>query len=261
MKREPMRGLLAALTALPAACLLVVSGVAQHADPAELQVAPEFHFVRLAYDSNPWLAGGWGTQWSSWTTDAPEAESHFLQGVRRLTRISAARQGRALRLTDDEIFDYPFLYAVEVGRWYLSDEEAERLREYLLRGGFLMVDDFHGTIEWEGFMQSMRRVFPDRPVVEIPDTDEIFHMLYDLDQRTQIPNIWGAMTGRTWERDGYTPHWRGIYDDDGRLLVCINFNMDVGDAWEHADTPQYPEPLTALAYRFGINYLLYAMTH
>jgi hypothetical protein len=124
-----------------------------------------------------------------------------------------------------------------------------------------MVDDFHGVAEWEGFMESIRRVFPDRPVVEIHDTDEVFHVLYDLDERVQIPGIYSVMNGTTYEKGGVTPHWRGIYDDEGRLVVVINFNMDMGDAWEHADWPQYPEPLTALAYRFGINYLLYSMTH
>src|SRR6478735_4514745 len=81
---------------------------------------------------------------------------------------------------DDELLDYPFLYAVEVGRWYLNDEEAAKLRDYLLRGGFLMVDDFHGSLQWEGFMESMRRVFPDREVVEIPDNHEVFHVVWDL---------------------------------------------------------------------------------
>jgi hypothetical protein len=124
-----------------------------------------------------------------------------------------------------------------------------------------MVDDFHGSLEWEGFMHSMRRVYPDHPVVEIPDSDEVFHVLYDLIERPQIPSVYGAMTGRTWEKDGYTPHWRGIYDEQGRLVVVINWNMDLGDAWEHADNPVYPQPLTAIAYRFAINYLLYSMTH
>jgi hypothetical protein len=242
-------------------CLLAVIASASDSPAAQVQPAAEFQFARLAYNSNPAFSGGWGGRWGSWTTDYPEAETHFLQGIRRLTRIQANPEGRNIRLLDEEIFDYPFLYAVEVGRWLLSDEETQRLREYLLRGGFLMVDDFHGTLEWENFMASMSRVFPDRPVVDIADNDEVFHVLYDLDHRVQIPNIWGAMTGRSWERDGYTPHWRGIYDDEGRLVVAINFNMDIGDAWEHADTPQYPQPLTALAYRFGINYVLYSMTH
>ena len=110
-------------------------------------------------------------------------------------------------------------------------------------------------------MESMRRVFPDRPVVEIHDTDEVFHVLYDLDDARRFRVSTARSTAAPTRRMAYTPHWRGIYDDEGRLVVVINFNMDMGDAWEHADCPQYPEPLTALAYRFGINYLLYSMTH
>ncbi len=197
----------------------------------------EFEFTRLVYTENPDYSRGWGFGGQRWTTDAPEAETHLLQGIRRLTRVNANSEGTALRLTDDAIFDHPFLYAVEVGGWYLSDAEAARLREYLDRGGFLMVDDFHGTYEWEGFMASMRRVYPDRPVVELPMSDEVFHVLYDLVERPQIPSIYGAVSGRTWERDGYVPHWRGIYDENGRLAVAIHCNMDLGDAWEHADSP------------------------
>lgn len=232
--------------------------------PATLPPAmerPEFQFVRLAYADNPDFSfNRWG-RGGSWLTDAPEAEEHFLQGVKRLTRINTSSESKGMEVMDDELFDYPFLYAVEVGRWYLSDQEAARLREYLLRGGFLMVDDFHGTLQWEGFMESMRRVFPDRLVQEIPDNHETFHVLFDLDQRTQIPGIVALMAGQTWEGDGRIPHWRGIFDDNGRLMVAINFNMDIGDAWELADSPAYPQPLTALAYRFGINYVLYTMTH
>ena len=217
----------------------------------------EFHFTRLVYESG---GGGWRRR-GSWATDYPEAEYHFMQGVRRLTRIDAAAGSKLVQLLDDSLFDYPWLYAVEVGRWYLGPQEAERLREYLLRGGFLIVDDFHGTYQWAVFMSSMRRVFPDRPVLEIEAGDPILHVLYDLDNGIQIPGIQYVWSGSTYERDGIQPHWRGILDDDGRLMVAINFNMDLGDAWEHADTPEYPEQMTALAYRFGINYILYAMTH
>jgi hypothetical protein len=229
-----------------------------------LAPGPEFQFVRLAYSDNSNFSfgrfgGGFGR--GSWTTDAPEAEQHFLQGVHRLTRINAGDDSTSVRPLDDGIFDYPWLYAVEVGRWYLSDEEAAQLREYLLRGGFLMVDDFHGSVQWEGFMESMRRVFPDREVVEIPDAHEVFHVLYDLDHKIQIPGIYALMSGRTYEQDGVEPYWRGVFDDDGRLMVAINFNMDLGDAWEHADTPEYPQERTALAYRFGINYVIYSMSH
>ena len=150
---------------------------------------------------------------------------------------------------------------VEPGWWQLSDEEAERIREYLLRGGFMILDDFHGTYEWALFMRGMRKIFPDRAVVEVDPGDEVFHVLYDLEPKEQIPGAQMLFTGRTHERDGVTPHWRGIYDDDGRLMVLINFNMDLGDAWEHADWPEYPERYTAMSYRLGINYVVYAMTH
>ena len=221
----------------------------------------EFQFVRLAYSANSYGRGGWGRRDQMWRTDWPDAEHHFSRGVDRLTRVEVAESGRILTPLDDEIYDYPWIYAVEVGYWYLNDQEAGRIRDYLLRGGFLMVDDFHGTWEWAAFVASMERVFPDRPIVDIPEGDEAFHVHYDLDQRIQIPSRQFTYSGVTWEKDGYTPHWRGIYDDDGRLMVAINFNMDIGDAWEHADWPDYPENMTALAYRFGINYLIYAMTH
>ncbi len=219
----------------------------------------EFHFTRMYYGSGGYGYGRRGG--GSWTTDYPEAEYHFTMGVGRLTRVDIGDEPRMLQVTDDTIFDYPWLYAVEVGHWYLDDTEAARLREYLLRGGFLMTDDFHGTQEWAYFVESMQRVFPDRPIVEIEESNEVMHVLYDLNERIQIPGIAALRYGVTYERDGVTPHWRGIYDDSGRLMVAINFNMDLGDAWEHADDAFYPEAMTTLAYRFAVNYVIYAMTH
>ena len=252
------------LLGLLGSCSLVVAGSAPA--PLASRGVPEFQFVRLAYtDSGEFGRGGFGRggfgRTASWLTDAPEAEAHFLQGVKRLTRLQASSDSIGIKPSDPALFDYPFLYAVEVGHWALSDADAAQLREYLLRGGFLMVDDFHGSAEWEAFMESLRRVFPDRPVQEIPDDSEAFHVLFDLDQRVQIPGIAALRYGVTYEKDGRDPHWRGVLDDDGRLMVAINFNMDLGDAWELADNPAYPQPLTALAYRFGINYILYTMTH
>lgn len=220
----------------------------------------EFQFVRYAYGSSEGDRG-WGRRRRSWQTDWPHAEYHLTSGISRLTVIDTAYGGRFLDPMDEDLFDYPWIYAVEVGRWDLADHEAARLREYLLRGGFLMVDDFHGPYEWAGFVSSMQRVFPDRTIVEIPEDDPILHALYDLDHRTQVPGIQYVWSGTTYEKGGYTPHWRGIYDRQGRLMVAINFNMDLGDAWEHADWPEYPENMTALAYRFAVNYVIYAMTH
>ena len=253
-----------ALLAAIVACL-AVAGIAagQSDEPLEIGVAREapgeFEFVRLAYSGNRFARST--QRGEAWRTDWPDAEHHFLKGVNRLTTVDAAENGRILIPLDADIYDYPWIYAVEVGYWYLNDQEATRLRDYLLRGGFLMVDDFHGSYEWASFKSSMERVFPDRPIVDIPENDEAFHVLYDLDHRIQIPSRMYIYTGQTWERDGRDPRWRGIYDDDGRLMVAINWNMDIGDAWEHADWPDYPENMTALAYRFGINYLIYAMTH
>jgi hypothetical protein len=224
--------------------------------PGIARVTTEFTFVRLAYTDNDGFGRG-----GRWLTDFPEAEYHLSNGVRRLTRVKTAEEGIRFDLMDDNLFEYPWVYAVEVGSWSLNDKEAARLRDYLLRGGFLMVDDFHGSYEWDVFVQSMRRVFPDRPIVDIPQSHSAFHVVYDLNDRVQIPGIGAHMRGSTYERDGYEPHWRGIYDDEGRLVVAINFNMDLGDAWEHADTPQYPITYTTRAYQYAINYLLYAMTH
>jgi hypothetical protein len=219
--------------------------------------AAEFSFVRLEYAASDLFYG----RRERWLTDWPEAEEHLIQGVRRLTRVDIDAEGRQVAILDDRLFDYPWIYAVEVGGWSLSDLEAQRLREYLERGGLLVVDDFHGTREWEGFVSSLHKVFPDRPIIDIPPDDSVLHTVFDLDEKVQIPGIGAAMRGVTYERDGYEPHWRGIYDQRGRLMVIINFNMDLGDAWEHADTPEYALLYTNLAYKYAINYILYAMTH
>lgn len=269
--RSRRAGALIRGVAIAAAIALGVLQMAQsQMTPPDSGRAPEaeLHIARLIYASGGrggfgGFAGGFGRPW--WAIDYPEAEYHFRNGVRRLTRIDIADDSRHLQITDDAIFDYPWLFAQQVGRWRLSDEETARLREYLLRGGFMVADDFHGPWQWEVFEEAMRRVFPDRPIVDIPDSAEILHVLYDLDERTQIPGrrMIRELGGGRIEiyPEGSPPRWRGIYDDQQRLMVVMNFNMDMGDAWEHADDPVYPEPMTALAYRFGINYILYAMTH
>ena len=253
--------ILIALTALTLIGVTRVWGQSGESEPPRaVREAPgEFQFVRLMYTAIRYGQGNWRRE--KWRTDWPDAEYHFLKGISRLTRVAAAEEPRILTPLDQSIYDFPWIYAVEVGYWHLNAQEAARLRDYLLRGGFLMVDDFHGAWEWSSFLASMQRVFPDRPIVDIPEDDEAFHVIYDLDHRIQIPSRMYTYTGQTWEKGGKTPHWRGIYDDKGRLMVSINFNMDIGDAWEHADWPDYPENMTALAYRFGINYLIYAMTH
>jgi hypothetical protein len=216
----------------------------------------EFEFARLIYTD----AGGRYYD-RSWTIDFPTAEFFFNKGVSRLTRLEMGSDGVQIDLSDDSLFNYPFLYAVEVGQWRLSEYEAGRLREYLLRGGFLMTDDFHGRDEWLRFTDSMYRVFPDRPIVDIEDQHEILRVVYEVDERIQVPGLVSILGNTTFEKGGREPHWRGIYDDDDRLMVIINHNMDLGDAWEHADDTRYPQEMTTLALHFAVNYVIYGMTH
>jgi len=170
----------------------------------------------------------------------------------------------SLEADDDDVFNYPWLYAVEPGHWELTDAQIVKFREFLLRGGFFMCDDFHAANEWEVFLFTMQKVFPDRPIVDIPDKDAIFHTVFDLDDRYQVPGAQFLQSGHVYEkneREGSPAHWRGIYDDHGRLMVAICHNMDLGDSWENADDPRYPEKFSALGIRIGIDYLIYAMTH
>ena len=215
-------------------------------------------FRRFRGYGGDWREGGRGI---FWTMDYPRSDRHFSLAIRRLTRLDARSVEQPLNFDEGSQYDWPWLYAVEVGHWELTDEQAHLVREYLLRGGFFMCDDFHGTIEWENFLASMRRVFPDRPIVEIENPDPIFHVIYDLDRRYQVPGAQYLRSGRTYEQDGVTPRWRGIYDDKGRLMVAICHNMDLGDSWEHADNPQYDQEFSALGIRIGVNYVIYAMTH
>ncbi len=229
-------------------------------DEAGFPASSEFHFLRLEYKDNSRFRRGRG--W--WMMDWPEADDHFAQGIRRLTRIDIG-EGRHVPLTDDRVYEYPWIYATQVGFWDLSDAEVLRLRDYLLRGGFLMTDDSHGPMDWEAFRQTMERVFPGRPIYDMQPDEPALHVLYDIRERTTIPGLRHLRMGPggtvTVRMQYSPPEWRGIYDDRGRMMVAINHNMDIGDAWEHADMAAYPAEMTGLAYRFGINYIVYAMTH
>jgi hypothetical protein len=228
--------------------------------PADAGEKTEFAFARLQYPN--WRSNDefWSSR-GAWSIDYPKADRQFMQGVRRLTRLHVRSVEQVVNLNSDDIMNFPWTYVVEAGHWDLTDKQVIKLREYLMKGGFLMTDDFHGTFEWDIFMQSMQRVFPDRPVVDLPNNEPIFHVLYDLDERFQIPGLVNYPFDKTYEYDGVDPKWRGIYDDKGRLMVAICHNMDMGDAWEWADSPHYPERYASLAFRTGINYIVYAMSH
>ena len=245
--------------------------------PPDYQEKTEWAFARLMYPNttnpNIWGMGGfrrfrgYGGDWREggrgifWTMDYPRSDRHFSLAIRRLTRLHVRSVEQPINLDEGGQYDWPWLYGVEVGHWELTDVQAKSLREYLLRGGFFMCDDFHGTLEWQNFAASMQRVFPERPIVEIDNPDAIFHLIYDLDQRYQVPGAQYLRSGRTYEQDGVAPRWRGIYDDKGRLMVAICHNMDLGDSWEHADNPEYDQKFSALGIRIGINYVMYALTH
>jgi hypothetical protein len=226
--------------------------------PPDSNVPGEWVFARFMYRAVP----TWRGRLNNWTIDYPRSDRHLSAAVRRLTRIQTRSVEEPVAAEDgDDIYNWPWLYAVEVGHWDLTDLQAAKLRDFLLRGGFFMCDDFHGTIEWETFVASMKKVFPDRPIVDLPNSDPIFHTVYNLDDRYQVPGEQFVYTHQRFEKDGYEARWRGIYDDKGRVIVAICHNMDLGDSWEHADNPNYPEQFSALGFRIGINYLVYAMTH
>jgi hypothetical protein len=233
--------------------------------PDGWQEKTEFAYARLMYPPGPndgyrgRFDGDWRLGLSLWTQDYPRADRHFSRALSRLTRIHVRSVEQPVNLDEEEEFYWPWLYAVQVGEWGLTDAQAKALREYCLRGGFFMADDFHGTYEWEMFFKTMQRVFPDRAIIDIPDNDAIFHTVYDLDDRIQVPGAAHLRLG--YKNDGKGAHWRGIYDDKGRVMIAISFNSDIGDAWEWADEPRYPERFSDFAIRLGVNYVVYAMTH
>jgi len=234
--------------------------------PPDYRESAEWTFARLMFP------GGWNDGYrgrfdgdfrlglSLWTQDFPRADRHFSRALRRLTRIQGRSVEQCVNLDDGDGYDWPWLYAVQVGEWGLTDRQAGELREYLLRGGFFMADDFHGATEYRVFEERMQRVFPERPIVDVADADAIFHTVYDLNDRYQIPGEAHLRMGYKYA-DGKGAHWRAIYDDKGRVMVAISFNSDIGDAWEWADDPHYPEQFSDLAIRLGVNYVVYAMSH
>ncbi|HML17426.1 MAG TPA: DUF4159 domain-containing protein [Bryobacteraceae bacterium] len=239
--------------------------------PPDYQDKTDFVFARLMYPQHPEARFGrprwrgsddWREGGTSWTQDYPRADRHFAMALRRLTRINVRSVEQPVNLDDgDDVFNWPWLAAGEMGDWKLTDFQAKQLREYLLRGGFLMLDDFWGPEEWARFDESMRMVFPDREIVEIDDRDPIFHTVYDLDDRYQILGQWALGGRQNYRVQGNAAQWKGIYDNKGRVMVTMSFNSDIGDSWEWADDPRYPEKFSALGMRIGVNDVIYALTH
>lgn len=255
--------------------------VASHStDTPEWKNPPEFEhdvftFVRIIRDRDPEGSPTAG----SWITDFPDSDLNLSYRLQQMTSIKVDPNGRTIRLTDKDLLRYPFIYTVEPGGLLLREEEVPILREYLLNGGFLMVDDFWGEWQWEGFAEQMRRVFPERQFVDLPMDHPIFHCVIDLPgplNKLQIPNerlgVRSQYTGVTWEthpqRDGTLEectemHVRGLFDDKGRLMVIATHNTDNGDGWEREgeDEWYFREFSEKKAYPLGINIIYWAMTH
>jgi hypothetical protein len=244
---------------------------------------PEFYFTRLIYTQNgfygspftlrnpgpykcPEFGGGnfFPPQGHGWLTDSPGADCKLMGAIHRMTGQSVYSNPNYMEIMNPDLFKYPFAYIVEPGQMEFSDQEAARLREYLLRGGFLHLDDFWGArVQLENAVEQLRKVFPDREIVPLPLSHPVFHSFFDIDEIIQTPNQGqGCRGGRTWEQDDDTePRVFGISDDNGRLMVIMTYNTDLGDAWEFMDLKCYPQKYSGYALRMGLNIMTYAITH
>jgi hypothetical protein len=222
-----------------------------------------FTFVRIEYDSY----GGRGRWGGGWATDWRDADLNLSFRLQELTSLKAHPEGRVLRLTDPELLDFPFIYIVEPGALGFTDDEVLALRRYLLRGGFLMVDDFWGDYQWGNFYREIKRVFPDREPQDLTLDHDIFRCVYRLKEMPQVPSIHHGLSGMSYEPNhgpgAETPHFRAIHDDKGRMMVIICHNTDLGDGWEREGVAEeyFNEYSLKRAYPMGINILFYAMTH
>ena len=221
----------------------------------------EFTFVRIVYDSphSPYNYSFGG----AWRVDYPEADENFTMGIREWAGSSLYLSNPPvhLRATDDRLFDYPFAYIVEPGHMELTDEDAAALREYLMRGGFLFLDDFHGEVEWERAREQVRKILPEYEITDLPLTHPIFHSYFDLDGVVQVPGVAALVRGVTYEKGGVTPHYMGVENKNGRLLIFLTRNCDLGDAWEWINDSRYPAQYGFVAYKVGMNVVTYAMSH
>jgi hypothetical protein len=224
-------------------------------DPPDARIPGEFELGRLRYRS-PYdrrFRKRWGI-------DANKGDRTFISLLSRLTRINTQSIETIVDVDEDVMYDHPFLVAISVGFWQFSPSQAQRLRNYFDRGGFLLVDDFHNEGEWANFMAGMHAINPNFHSDELQPDDPAFHTVYDMSNRVRVPGA-NVVNGSQIERGGVVPHWRAIRDEKGRMIVAISFNQDMGDGWEFADIPDYPEKYSSVAIRLGLDYVVYAMTH
>jgi Domain of unknown function (DUF4159) len=225
----------------------------------------EFTFVRTIYSSPMRGYGrrGYGYGGGTWTTDYPEADNNFIVGLREWagTNLKIAPRPEAIEILDERIYDYPILYIVEPGYMDLTPEQAARLREYIMRGGFLFLDDFWGEYEWQNVQAQFQKIVPEYEIKDLPLTHPLFHAYLDVEEVVQVPNVYNAQRGITSEKGGVMPHYMGVENKNGRLVAFIARNCDLGDAWEWINDPAYPVKYALPAYKVGINVVIYAMSH
>ena len=225
----------------------------------------QWTFVRIKYNS--WEDEGGGVNrlayWDEpWAIDAPAAEQNLSRRVKSVTAIEVG-DPKVLTLDDEQLWQHPWIYMVEPSNIQFKDSEVPILREFLLRGGTLTLDDFHGPYEWDLTVRQLKRIFPNRDIVEIAPPHPIYTCFYRIDKYPQIPGLGSFLQGRTWEKGGFQAHLRGILDDTGRPMVIINWNTDMGDGVEWSNAEDYPGYIkwTAQAYQMLINEVIYTLTH
>jgi len=230
-----------------------------------------FTFARIRRDSARY---GYYRMGGTWWTDFPDSDLNLSFRLQQVTSMRVDPDGRVMRLTDPELFDYPWIYMVEPGSLLLRDEEVPVLRKYLLNGGVLMADDFWGERQWANFEREIKRVLPEREFVELSMDHQIFHCVFDLrvpKNKLQTPNV-GQGSRSRWDKITYEVHEgeecvdmhvRAIYDDKGRILVIAAHNTDNGDGWEREGEDDYffHEFSEKRAYPLGFNIIFYLMTH
>jgi len=211
----------------------------------------KFTFVRLRY--GPPIP--YQSQRAAWSHDYPTGERHFMKILNEISYLAPhTEESNILALDDPELFKYPLAYMAEPGRWFMSDKEAANFRAYLLKGGFVIFDDFRGGYDWNNFEQQIQRVLPEGRLVELDASKTIFHSFFEIDSLDIVPQYY----------DRGAPSFRAIFEGNDlnkRMMVMVNYNTDISEYWEWSDTGFKPIDESNEAYKLGVNYIIYGMTH
>jgi hypothetical protein len=243
-----------AIWALLAAVLVMAGIMGAYAQRELPRTESKFTFSRIQFNypmNFRWRGGIGDSNGPPWSHDFPRGEENLMKIMSEVTRIDVNPGGHIINFSSDDCFKYPIAYLCEVGYMNLSDQEARRMAEYLLRGGFLIVDDFRGEREFYNFQYQMKRVFPNRNLEELPRTHPIWNCFYDISNLMIEPPYSKFLT----------PQYYGMSDDTGRLMMVVDYNNDISDYWEWSDDPVMPIDESNEAYKYGVNYVMYALTH